>query len=428
MDMRFHRRTVLLAACVAGVATVGVSAAFAAGTHAGRAHATTLTAGVLHAFTGQNAFFGQNAEIACKAAAEQINAAGGIMGNTLNCSVYDTKGDPADAVPVTSRMLASASHLVMVVGPDGNDIPAVLPLITQAKVPEMNTVGDPRYDHQTSMYFWRLTPSDSTQGPALAYYAAKKGYKKAVEVFTSDLSAQTTVTPFESKYKKMGGKIALKLRIAPDQASYQTEVSKAIAAGAQALIGEMDARTSATFLSELQQQNSTLLPFIVTQRALQSDWAPAVAPAVGPANLASSTTAIAPDLPLSGPAYAAFKGAMKSQKANGFQMANAFVAAQYDGVIVFALAMDMAKTTSSSYVTDIAKVTSAKPGAVVVHTYKAGLAALNAGKKIQYVGASGSLAFDKYNTANREYTASVYSPATKAWKTVAKIPLSQTTP
>ena len=56
-------------------------------------------------------------------------------------------------------MLVSSSHLVMVVGPDGSDIPSVLPLLEQAKVPEMNTVGDPSYDTQTSPDFWRLTPS-----------------------------------------------------------------------------------------------------------------------------------------------------------------------------------------------------------------------------------------------------------------------------
>src|SRR5712671_5841501 len=96
-----------------------------------------LTAGVLHAFTGQNAFFGLNAQNSCKAAAVQVNAAGGITGHPLNCSDYDTKGDPADAVPVTQRMLVSASHLVMVVGPDGSDIPSVLPVLEQAKVPEL---------------------------------------------------------------------------------------------------------------------------------------------------------------------------------------------------------------------------------------------------------------------------------------------------
>jgi branched-chain amino acid transport system substrate-binding protein len=424
--MMLQRRSSKLALCVATAAIVAVAAIAAGASATSSANNYSLTAGVLHAFTGQNAFFGANAEIACKAASAQINAAGGIMGHPLNCSTYDTKGDPADAVPVTSRMLASASHLVMIVGPDGNDIPAVLPLITQADVPEMNTVGDPRYDHNTSMYFWRLTPSDSTQGPALAWYAAHKGLKKAEEVFTSDLSAQTTVSPFESTYSKLGGTFVGKLKIAPDQASYQTEVSNAIAAKPQALIGEMDARTSATFLSELLQQDSKLIPFIVTQRALQSDWAPAVAPAVGAANLAKSVTAIAPDLNLSGAAYDTFKTAMKKIGANGFQLANAFVAAQYDGVIVFALAMDMAKTTGTNYTQDIAKVTSPKKGAVIATSYKQALAALKAGKPFQYVGASGTLAFDKYNTAGRQYTASVYDPATKGWKTIATIPQSAT--
>src|SRR5258708_6931638 len=55
----------------------------------------TVTAGVLHAFTGQNAFFGLNAQNACKAAAHEINAAGGIMGHPLTCTDFDTKGDPA---------------------------------------------------------------------------------------------------------------------------------------------------------------------------------------------------------------------------------------------------------------------------------------------------------------------------------------------
>lgn len=140
---------------------------------------------MLHAFTGQNAFFGLNAQVSCAAAAAQVNAAGGIMGHPLDCSAYDTKGDPADAVPVTNRMLVSASHLVMV-----GDIPSVLPLLEQSKAPEMNTVGDPRYDTQTSPYFWRLTPSDSTQAAALAYAAYHLGYTKVVEIFTSDLSAQ----------------------------------------------------------------------------------------------------------------------------------------------------------------------------------------------------------------------------------------------
>ena len=224
------RRTRWLAACAVAAATIaaagcssnsstssgGSSTSSSNGTSSSAGGSYSVTAGVLHAFTGQNAFFGLNAQNSCKGAAVEINAAGGILGHPLACQDFDTKGDPADAVPVTQRMLVSASHLVMVVGPDGSDIPSVLPLLEQAKAPELNTVGDPRYDTQTSQYFWRLTPSDSTQAPALAYAAYHAGYTKVAEVFTSDLSASTTTGPFRTAFAKLGGTIVVSKTITPD--------------------------------------------------------------------------------------------------------------------------------------------------------------------------------------------------------------------
>ncbi len=412
---KWHMVPLAAAAAVSAV-LAGCASSGGSGNSGGGGGNYAVTAGVVHAFTGQNAFFGLNAENACKAAAQQIDAAGGIMGHQLSCPAFDTKGDPADAVPVTNRMLVSASHLVMVVGPDGSDIPAVLPLLERAGVPEMNTVGDPRYDAQTSPDFWRLTPSDSTQAPALASYTYSKGFTRVVEVFTSDLSAQTTTGPFQATYSKLGGKIVKNLTIAPDQASYQTEVAQALAAHPQALVGEMDARTAATFLSELRQQNGSLIPFIVTQRATQPDWAPAVGPAIGNASLARYVTAIAPALSSSGPAYAAFQQAMTAVKANPFQARNPFVAATYDGVVAFALAMDLAKSTDPSvFVRYIPKVTAAAGGANVVSTYAQGVAALKAGRTIQYVGASGPMVFDPHNTANRPYAVWTYNPSTQGW-------------
>lgn len=424
----------VIAALAAGAAGCGSSStnnSSATGSNAA-AHPTggkTLTAGVLHAFTGQNAFFGLNAQVSCKAAASTINAAGGIMGDKLACQDFDTKGDPADAVPVTNRMISSASNLTMVVGPDGNDIPSILPLLEQAKIPEMNTVGDPRYDKQTSPYFWRLTPSDSTLGPALAYYAAKQHVLSGAEVWTSDLSAATTSTPFNARYSSLGGHVLKTVTMAPDGPSYQTQVSQLLGAHPPAMIGEMDGQTSATFLKELQQQNGHLIPFVTTGLALQGDWMPAVGPAVGGANVAKYVTAVYWLGSSKGEANAQYQAALKAAGANSFQKNVAVVAATYDGVISFALAMDAAKSTSPSvYVKDIPKVTSASPGATVVHTYAQGVAALKAGKTIQYVGAGGPMLFDKYNTAARPYAVYKFNPSAKAWEVQQTLPLSAENP
>ncbi|TVZ04357.1 ABC transporter substrate-binding protein [Trebonia kvetii] len=382
-----------------------------------------LTVGVLHAFTGQNAFFGLNAQNSCKAAALNIDAAGGILGHSLTCSNFDTKGDPADAVPVTNRMLVSASHLVMVLGPDGGDIPSVLPVLEQAKVPEMNTVGDPRYDTQTSQDFWRLTPSDSTQAPALAYYTHQRGFTKIAEVFTSDLSASTTTTPFQVSYTKLGGTIVKAVTITPDASSYQTEVASVLAAHPQAIVGEMDSQTAATFLSEMRQQNGSMLPVIMTQRAIQGDWEPSVGPAIGLASMGKYVTAIAPALQSSGAAFTAFTSALTAIKANPFQAKNPFVAASYDGVTAFALAMEAAKSVDPNVFTAyIPKVTTPGSGAVVVSTYAQGVAALKAGKTIDYVGAAGAMVFNQNNTANRPYAAWAYNADKHNWIMGANLP------
>jgi branched-chain amino acid transport system substrate-binding protein len=431
MTLRKHR---WLAACgllaTASITAAGCSSNSSGGVPAGGGTGSsggtyTLTAGVLHAFTGQNAFFGLNAQNSCKAAAAEINKAGGIMGHPLTCSDYDTKGDPADAVPVTSRMLVSASHLVMVVGPDGSDIPSVLPVLEQAKVPELNTVGDPRYDTQTSQDFWRLTPSDSTQAPALAYYTHQQGFTKIAEVFTSDLSAQTTTTPFQNTFGKLGGTIVKALTITPDTSSYQTEVAAVLAAHPQAIVGEMDAQTAATFLSEVRQQHGSLIPVIMTQRAIQGDWEPSVGPAIGVPFLSKDVTAIAPALQSSGTAFTTFASAMAAIKANPFQAKNPFVAATYDGVTALALAMDMAKSVDpAAFVADIPKVTASSPGATVVSTYAEGVAALKAGKTIQYVGAAGAMVFNQYGTANRPYAPWSYSSDAHNWIMGTTLPVN----
>jgi branched-chain amino acid transport system substrate-binding protein len=427
--MRFHRRTAGLAFAILLCAAIASAAAVGAGASAKRGASSTLTVGVLHAFTGPTSFFGESAQIACKAAAIQINAAGGVMGNQIACQDFDTKGDPADAVPVTARMLATTSNLVAVLGPDGNDIPSVLPLITQAKVPEINTVGDPRYDKQTSPYFWRFTSSDSTQGPAEAYYAVKvKHFTKIAEVFTNDLSAQTVIAPFEKKLKALHGAAVIKLTLSAGAASYQTEVARLLAKHPQAIVGDLDTRTAATFLSEVQQQNNRSLPYIGGPQTVQGDWTDAATKALGAGSVARYVSAIAANTAAPKLAASTFLAAVTKAGANDFQKHNAYIAAQYDAVIVFALAMDMAKTTSSAYVSKIPQVTLAQGGATKVFTYKQALNALAQGKTIRYVGASGFINFDKYNTADRSYSGQRYDAKSQSWVNAGFIPKSETLP
>jgi branched-chain amino acid transport system substrate-binding protein len=163
----------------------------------------------------------------------------------------------------------------------------------------------------------------------------------------------------------------------------------------------------------------------MTQRAIQGDWEPAVGPAIGVPTMAKNVTAIAPALQATGGAFTAFSNALTSIKANPFQAKNPFVAATYDGIVALALAMDMAKSVdTATFVADMPKVTESASGATVVSTYAQGVAALKAGKTIDYVGAAGPMAFNQHGTANRPYAPWMYSAAAHNWIMGALLPVN----
>ena len=60
-------------------------------------------------------------------------------------------------------------------------------------------------------------------------------------------------------------------------------------------------------------------------------------------------------------------------------------------------------TSPATFNKYISRVTNPSPGATVVQTYAAGKAALSAGKKIQFVGASGEIVFNQFHNSTFEY-------------------------
>jgi hypothetical protein len=81
----------------------------------------------------------------------------------------------------------------------------------------------------------------------------------------------------------------------------------------------------------------------------------------------------------------------------------------YDSVVLMALAATLVKSTNPAvWNASIPAVTTA--GAMVVHTYAAGVAALHAGKKIDYVGAAGIIDFNRWHNSGGAFEIAAYQP------------------
>ena len=371
-----------------------------------------ITFAIFHSYSGPNAAYGPEAAAGCYPAEMQINAAGGILGHQLHCQPVDSKGDPADAVPAANRMIASTSNLVGVLGGGSDEASAVVPIFEQAKIPIFSTTGQSSFDHTTDTYFWRILSPDAAQGSAMAAAAKKLGYTRVATLFGNDIAAQGSAPTAISGVKKLGLNLVANQTLAVGQSSYRSEAQAMATAKPQAIISEADPQTSATYFSELSQVGQ--IPVLITDPVSQEPtWRKAVGGAVGTSLLNKQDNAVVAYSPPTAPAYQNYTTALKASAKQVPQPlqwnADLYSVADYDSVVIAALAMDAAHSTKPSvYDTYITKVTSPASGATIVHTYAQGKAALAAGKHIQYVGATGPVIFNQWHNAGNQFAIERY--------------------
>lgn len=397
LPRRAVNRAVLGVSLAAAAALALSSCATSAASSSGHA---PLTVAVFNPFTGPDGAFGPDLMAACQAATNLVNSAGGVSGHTMKCQSVDTRGDSADAVPAADQMIATTSNLVAVIGPSADEAEATVPLIDGAQIPMFADTGEAAFDHSNFQYFYRLTPADDAEGYAMALWAKKQGYTRAGLVFGNDIGAQAIVPTLVSSFQKAGGTIVANQSLAGNQASYRTEVERMVAAQPQVIFTEADPATSATYFNELSQLHG-LIPVIGSGTTSLVGWEQAVGNSIGKASMAKYFVGVTPAAATTGPAVAAFTQALLGTGTGNKYANDSFAENAYDGATLTALAILAAKSTDPKvFAKQIVGLTQASPGAVTVYTFAQGKTELAAGHPIRYVGAGGSISFDRsHNTS-----------------------------
>lgn len=396
---------------LAVIGALGLTASGCASSGAAGGHAPLVVAGVV-AFTGSSDFEAQSNEGGLYPAIYAINHAGGVMGHKLEYKAVDTKADPADALPAVQQALATTSNLVLVAGPDTSSAPSIVPVLNSAKIPMTAVAGESAYDRNKLPYFWRLFPPDSANGTAMSLWAQRKGYTRVATVFGTDSGSQGDLPGVIGGLKALHIKIVANVSLTPSQPTYEASVRQVMAAHPQVIMTEADATTSATFLGELKQLGG-LVPVIGTEATFTAPWLKAVRGALG-SSFQKYYTGLITAPSHRTPAVSAYQAAVTATHAKEpspwqSYLSNPFSITYYDGVVCVALAMNAAHSTDPAVFNKyIAKVANPGPGKTVVYSYPQGVAALKAGKKIQYYGATGLIDFNAYHNSfgNQEAVAS----------------------
>lgn len=143
------------------------------------AYAAEIRLGTLFAETGPASYLGHPEKLTVEMLVEQINAAGGINGDTIRLISYDTQGDEQRAINYFKR-LTSRDRVFAVIGPTttGSSL-AIKDLADRGRVPLISAAASAAIVNPVSKYVFKTPQSDILAAEAIFKYMKSKGMAKA---------------------------------------------------------------------------------------------------------------------------------------------------------------------------------------------------------------------------------------------------------
>lgn len=165
----------------------------------------TIKVGVAAPYTGDTADGGIQIWQGAQLAADEVNAAGGVMGKEIKIVPADDGANPNKAQEVARSLIAQ--DVVAVVGhkDSGVSIPASAVYHAAGIVEVTPTSSNPKLTEQGFDTVFRVCPIDSTQGPLLAEFLIQKlGLTKIAVIYANTAYGMGLRAEFERRAAELG--------------------------------------------------------------------------------------------------------------------------------------------------------------------------------------------------------------------------------
>lgn len=388
-SLRMRSKVMAAISLVALAAGIGGCGGSSGGAHNGK-----VTIGLLVDESGELGTFGKAWAQAMQMAADEINQVGGLPGNAkIQTVVQDEKTDPPTALAAARKMI-SVNGASAIIGPTSSSMVALVPLAHRDQVPILSgSSGSVQLNSLGGNYIYRTVNSDAADGLVITKAITEKGGHTVSILAENTASTLSPVSTFKSSFGATGGKVLADVVLNDGQSSYQTEVSQALGPKPQWIVCACGVQVGSTVLQELAAAGYHG-PIIGTADLVD----PGLIKAVG-AKLANGVYGEVASTDTNTAAYKRFAAAFQKR----FNTApGPFTANYYDAMILTALAMVASHNTTGAAINGALRQVADPPGEMVT-SYAAGVAALKAGKKINYEGASGPVDFDSTGTVKTPY-------------------------
>lgn len=345
------------------------------------AQGAPIKIGTLTPLTGAGGPYGPVMARTVKAVADEINAAGGILGRKLEIISEDDQTNPEAGVRA-ARKLIDVDKVVAILGTWASSVTtAVAPLCWESKT-FLATVSGADSITMLPHQGWlvRTQPNTTLQGRKFGEFALERGAKKVMFLTPQTPFADSQFQNIQAAMVKAGGSAA---RIVYDdkKPSYRTELDQALAGNPDALIFGGYTPDTTVLLKDVfragYKGHKIAFAYSVNQKLLEGI----------PAEVGEGIYTIAPS-PAEG------SGAFK-RLAGLISVANPdpYTTQIYDQINLVAMAIALAGEASGQAIRDNIRKVSQAAGGTKVENALDGLKAIAAKQAVNYDGASGPCDF-----------------------------------
>ncbi|MCP1634664.1 ABC transporter substrate-binding protein [Kerstersia gyiorum] len=356
-----------------------------------------LLIGGLVPVTGAGAPYGGNMLKAMEIGVKEVNDAGGMAGRSLRLIAEDSQTQPQAAV-LAAKKLIEINKVQAILGTWASGVTlAVLPLTDAANIIQMNVSGAPAISEiDKKDLVWRFQATNDRFGRAFAEIAAKNGYKKPATMAFNNASGRGNTDGFIKAWEAKGGKVLANVVYEPNRSSYRSELQKVLATDPDVIVMGSYLPDTTIILREWFQsgaENAWIIPGWAANPELVQALGQEVTDGIISVDTVSNSDA---------DSYTDLN--QRYRQATGADLAdNVYAAMTYDMVISLALAAHKAGADATpQQISDQIRAVS-NPDGEKVYSYAQGKALLDAGKDIDYEGASSRLNFDEYGDSNPDF-------------------------
>jgi branched-chain amino acid transport system substrate-binding protein len=165
--------------------------------------------GNINPVTGEAATFGASSKNGATLAAEEWNAAGGLLGKKIKLIYADDKGDPAEGATVFTKAIEQDKVVAILGGITSRVALAGAPICQAAKIPLLSPTATNEKVTETGDYIFRSCFIDSFQGGVAAKFAHNElaAAKAAVIYDVGRDYSKGLAENFKASFEAAGGKV-----------------------------------------------------------------------------------------------------------------------------------------------------------------------------------------------------------------------------